>query len=173
MTVTQEQPLLQVAKPIVLFSKHYLPIARINLRRAACLLVNRRADPLDFEGRKWQLRSPQVILVVPEHIRLRLDSTERIWKVPPVNRREVLRRDRHTCQYCGSKRDLTLDHVIPRSKGGLHTWNNVVTACATCNGKKGNHLLGMIEMSLPHQPRAPKHPVIDFAEQFWKDATPC
>ena len=59
---------------------------------------------------------------------LTLESRDRIWKVPPVNRREVLRRDQQTCQYCGSKKDLTLDHVIPRSKGGQHTWDNVVTA---------------------------------------------
>lgn len=174
MTVSQVQPSRRVAKPIVLFSKHYLPIARINLRRAACLLVNQRAEPLRFQnGRQWQLRSPQVLLVIPEHIRLRLDSTERIWKVPPVNRREVLRRDRHTCQYCGSKRELTLDHVIPRSKGGQHTWDNIVTACATCNGNKGSQLLDTIEMSLPHKPRAPKHPVIAFAEQFWKESASC
>ena len=171
MTVSLIQP--QAAKPIVLFSKNYLPITRINLKRAACLLVTGRAEPLEFDGQQWQMTSPNFVLTIPEHIRLKLDSAERIWKVPPVNRREVLRRDGHRCQYCGSKHDLTLDHVIPRSKGGPHTWDNVVTACSTCNGHKGSFLLETLNMSLTRVPRAPKHPVIAFAEQFWKESTPC
>lgn len=171
MTVSLVQP--QAAKPIVLFSKNYLPIARINLKRAACLLVSNRAEPLEFDGKQWKLRSPQFILVIPEHIRMTQGNVERIWKVPPVNRREVLRRDGNRCQYCGSKRDLTLDHIIPRSKGGQHTWENVVTACAPCNGRKGSQLLEATPMSLTRVPRAPKHPVIAFAEQFWKESNPC
>ncbi len=77
-------------------------------------------------------------IIVPEHIRLTVGNPERHWKVPPVNRREVLKRDSHTCQYCGSTKHLTLLHVIPRSKGGQHTWDNVVTACEKCNSIKSD-----------------------------------
>ncbi|MEO1352574.1 MAG: HNH endonuclease [Cyanobacteria bacterium J06635_15] len=157
------------SKSVVLFSKNYLPMARIDLKRAAILLVTDRAEPLDFAGQTWQMRSPQLVLEIPEHIRLTIGGAERIWKVPPVNRREVLRRDSHTCQYCGSKKQLTLDHVVPRSQGGPHTWDNVVTACAPCNAHKGARTPDLARMTLKQRPKAPMHPVVAFAEQFWKE----
>jgi len=89
--------------------------------------------------------------------------------VPPVNRREVLRRDHHTCQYCGSTHNLTLDHVVPLSRGGSHTWDNVVTACERCNQRKGNRTPEEAGMVLRSKPRAPLHPTVAFAEQFWRE----
>jgi 5-methylcytosine-specific restriction endonuclease McrA len=86
-----------------------------------------------------------------------------------VSRREVFRRDSHTCQYCGSTKKLTLDHVLPRSKGGTHTWDNVVAACERCNASKGDRLLHETAMQLSTKPKAPIHPAIAFAEQFWKE----
>jgi 5-methylcytosine-specific restriction endonuclease McrA len=153
---------------VVVFSKNYLPLARINIKRAIVLLITGQAESLDFNSTKlWQVRSPSVVLQVPEHIRLRVGNPERHWKVPPVNRREVLRRDNHTCQYCGSTKHLTLDHVIPRSKGGQHTWDNVVTACEKCNSTKSDRLLHEAGMVLKTKPKAPIHPAVAFAEQFW------
>ena len=154
---------------VVVFSKNYLPMSRVNIRRAVTLLVAGHAEPLETSSTSWQVRSPSVVLQVPEHIRLTLGNTERLWKVPPVNRREVLRRDGHTCQYCGSTKDLTLDHVIPRSKGGPHTWDNVVAACQQCNYSKGDRSLTEARMTLRTKPKAPLHPAIAFAEQFWRD----
>jgi 5-methylcytosine-specific restriction endonuclease McrA len=55
-----------------------------------------------------------------------------------LTRQNIFKRDRHKCQYCGTKKDLTLDHMIPRSKGGKSTWNNLVTACKRCNARKGD-----------------------------------
>jgi len=160
--------------PVVLFSKNYLPMTRINLKRAAILLVTDRAEPLDLSTKTctrggWVLRSPSTTLNIPEHIRLKTGGKERIWKIPPVNRREVLRRDAHTCQYCGSKKRLTLDHVMPRSKGGQHSWNNVVAACAPCNSYKADRTPELAKMQLRRKPQAPVHPVIAFAGQFWKE----
>jgi 5-methylcytosine-specific restriction endonuclease McrA len=57
-----------------------------------------------------------------------------------LTRRNVLRRDGHRCQYCGSRDRLTLDHVLPKSRGGPDSWDNLVAACVPCNNKKGNHL---------------------------------
>lgn len=169
MTLRPFSRVFHTQKTIVLFSQNYLPMARINLKRAAILLVTNRAEPLDFDGHTWQMRSPRLVIDIPEHIRLTIGGSERLWKVPPVNRREVLRRDGHTCQYCGSKKHLTLDHVIPRSQGGPHTWDNVVAACATCNSRKGARTPEQASMTLKRKPKAPMHPVVAFAEQFWKE----
>jgi 5-methylcytosine-specific restriction endonuclease McrA len=158
-------------KSVVVFSQNYLPISRINVRRAIVLLLAGKAEPLDLSGTPnvWHVRSPSMVLDVPEHIRMKFTGTERIWKVPRVNRREVLRRDNHTCQYCGSRKNLTLDHVFPKSKGGTHTWDNVVTACGSCNSRKGDRTPQQAGMILRSQPKAPMHPTVAFAEQFWRE----
>jgi 5-methylcytosine-specific restriction endonuclease McrA len=156
---------------VVVFSQNYLPVCRVNIKRAIVLLVTEKAEPLDFssEASGWFVRSPSVVLQVPKHIRLKIASSERTWKAPPVNRREILRRDRHACQYCGSSKHLTLDHVIPRSRGGQHTWDNVVTACERCNSKKGDKMPHEAGMYPRIKPKAPIHPTIAFAEKFWMD----
>src|SRR5688500_13805853 len=74
---------------------------------------------------------------------------------PAFTRFNVFLRDRFTCQYCGSRDDLTFDHLIPRSKGGMTTWDNVVTACSPCNLQKGGmlaHHCGMSPTQAPFQP---------------------
>ncbi|HAA26455.1 MAG TPA: HNH endonuclease [Cyanobacteria bacterium UBA8553] len=154
---------------VVVFSKNYLPVSRVNIKRAIALLVTGKAEPLDFSGNAYRVHSPSLVLLVPQHIRLTLTDTERVWKVPPVNRREVLRRDKHTCQYCGSTKQLTLDHVIPRSKGGKHSWDNVVIACEQCNSRKGDRTPNQAGMILRTHPKAPIHPAVAFAEQFWRE----
>ncbi len=157
-------------QPVVVFSKNYLPLSRINIKRAITLLVTGKAEPLEFTSETgWQVHSPSLTLSVPPHIRLTIISAERIWKVPPVNRREVLRRDHHSCQYCGSSKHLTLDHVIPLSKGGQHSWDNVVTACKGCNQRKSNRTPLEADMPLCTKPKAPVHPALSFAEQFWRE----
>lgn len=78
--------------------------------------------------------------------------------VPPLNNRALFRRDLHLCMYCGTKpgeRELTRDHIVPRSRGGLDTWPNVVTACRRCNQRKGCRLpeeAGMEMLAVPFQP---------------------
>lgn len=166
MTVTTDV----LKQSVVVFSRNYLPLCRINMRRAIGLLLTGKAEPLDnIQGRIWPIRSPSMVLYVPEHIRLTFASNERVWRVPPVNRREVLRRDGHTCQYCGSTKNLTLDHVLPRSKGGGNTWENVVTACEKCNSLKGDRTPAQAGMLLKSKPRTPVHPTVIFAEQFWRE----
>lgn len=155
---------------VVVFSKNYLPVSQVNVKRAIALLVAGKAEPLEFAREtKWLVHSPSLILCVPAHIRLTIISAERVWKVPPVNRREVLRRDHHACQYCGSRKHLTLDHVIPVSKGGQHTWDNVVTACSRCNQRKSDRTPLEAGMPLCSKPKAPVHPAVIFAEKFWRE----
>lgn len=144
-------------------------MARINLKRATVLLVTGRADPLDLLGKTWQMESPSLTVEIPEHMRLRFGDSARIWKMPPVNRCEVLWRDSHVCQCCGSGRQLTLDHVVPRSQGGSHIWDHVVTAGASCNSWKGSRTPDVANMKLRRSLNAPMHPVVVFAKQFWKE----
>ncbi|NJL11275.1 MAG: HNH endonuclease [Calothrix sp. SM1_7_51] len=156
---------------VVVFSQNYLPLCRVNIKRAIVLLVTEKAEPFDFATNDgFYVHSPTVVLYVPKQIRLKIASGERTWKVPPVNRREVLRRDHYSCQYCGSTKHLTLDHVLPRSRGGQHTWDNVVIACERCNSKKGDKTPQEVGMNLRSKPKAPIHPTIAFAEKFWMEA---
>ncbi len=156
-------------KSVVVFSQNYLPLCRVNIKRAVVLLVSNKAEPLNITTESgWHISSPSLVVYVPKQIRLKIASRERMWKVPAVNRREVLRRDHYSCQYCGTKKNLTLDHVIPRSRGGRHTWDNVVTACSQCNSRKSNRTPKESGMQLRTKPKAPVHPTIYFAEQFWK-----
>lgn len=147
---------------VVVFSQNYLPLCRVNIKRAIVLLITNKAEPLDITTNSgWQVHSPSLVIDVPKQIRLKIASRERMWKIPPVNRREVLRRDHHSCQYCGSSKHLTLDHVLPRSRGGQHTWDNVVAACKRCNSKKGDKTTQEAGMRLRTKPKAPVHPTHD------------
>lgn len=155
---------------VVVFSKNYLPVSRVNIKRAIVLLVTGKAEPLDcYNSKGYKVHSPSLVLLVPEHIRLTITDAERVWRVPPVNRKEVLRRDKYACQYCGHTKQLTLDHVLPRSKGGKHTWDNVVIACERCNSRKGDRTPQQAGLILRTKPKAPIHPAVTFAEQFWRD----
>ena len=72
-----------------------------------------------------------------------------------VNRHRIMRRDGYSCVYCGSKKNLTIDHVIPKSKGGDNTWKNLVTCCSPCNLKKGDKSLEEVGMKLIKKPTEP------------------
>ena len=156
---------------VAVFSQGYLPLNQVNIKRAIVLLVTGKAEPLDLDtgnNETITVHSPTMVCLVPQHIRLTINHKEKAWRIPTVNRREVLRRDKHTCQYCGSTKFLTLDHVIPVSKGGQHTWDNIVTACEKCNNSKGNRTPQQANMMLSTKPKAPMHPIVAFAEQFWR-----
>jgi 5-methylcytosine-specific restriction endonuclease McrA len=94
------------------------------------------------------VRSPSFEMRLPSVVSLK--SYVRPSRQPAFTRFNVFLRDRFTCQYCGSREDLTFDHLLPRSKGGQTTWDNVVTACSPCNLRKGDRLAREVEM-WPHQ----------------------
>lgn len=156
-----------ISQSVVVFSKNYLPINKVNIKRAIALLVTGKAEPMNFSNVSWEVRSSSLVIKVPAYIRLH-HATERVWKVPAVSRREMLRRDSYQCQYCGNEKQLTIDHLIPRSKGGKHAWNNVVTACTACNSRKGNLTLEQAGMKLAKMPKAPIHPTVAFADRVWQ-----
>jgi 5-methylcytosine-specific restriction endonuclease McrA len=152
---------------VIVFSQNYLPLNKVNIKRAIALLVTGKAEPMDFSNIIWEVKSSSFVISVPAYIRLHY-APERVWKVPAVSRREIFKRDSYQCQYCGNRKQLTIDHIIPRSKGGKHIWNNVVTACATCNGRKGNRTPEQAGLKLTRLPKAPIHPTVTFAEQVWQ-----
>ena len=101
------------------------------------------------------IKSPSLEMPIPSVVSLR--DYVKPPRHPAFTRFNVFLRDRFQCQYCGASEDLTFDHVIPRSRGGRTTWDNVVAACAPCNLKKGNRLAREIKM-WPLQ--SPYHPTV-------------
>ena len=102
---------------------------------------------------KRKVRSPSFEMELPSVIALK--SFIKPSENPNFTRFNVFLRDKFTCQYCGDKKDLTFDHLLPKSKGGKTDWDNVVTACSSCNVKKGGRLIkdsGMTLHQLPFQP---------------------
>lgn len=89
-----------------------------------------------------------------------------------VNRKRIFKRDGNTCQYCGTQKNLTVDHIIPRSRGGENTWDNMVTCCSRCNSYKDNKTpseAGMKLKNKPYEPSLFSHIVHDEAEVIWSD----
>lgn len=89
-----------------------------------------------------------------------------------VNRRRIFKRDGYTCQYCDSKKNLTIDHVMPRSRGGQNTWKNMVTCCSRCNLTKGNKTpeeAGMKLKTQPYEPTIFSSIISDEIENIWND----
>ena len=115
----------------------YEPINVCTVRRAVVLLLKEKAEMI--ERAEWELHSanatmarPMVIRLV-SYVRIPRDTHRR-----KITRRAVFARDDWTCQYCGARSNLTVDHVVPRSKGGPSSWENIVASCAPCNRRKGD-----------------------------------
>src|SRR5581483_129726 len=122
---------------VLVLNATYEPINVCTVKRAIVLLLKEKAEVI--EHAEWQLRSatqtiarPMVIRLVA-YVRIPRETHRR-----KITRRAVFARDNWTCQYCGSRANLTVDHVVPRSKGGTSSWENIVASCAPCNHRKGN-----------------------------------
>ena len=135
---------------VLVLNASYEPLNITSWRRAVVLLLKGKAEQLEHNGQLIYQDLP-----IPTVIRLR-HYVKVPYKEIPLTRRNLLERDRHTCQYCNYKgEELTLDHVLPRSRGGDDSWENLVTACVRCNVKKGNRTPKEANMSLNYQPRRP------------------
>lgn len=138
--------------PALVLNATFEPIAVVSTKRAIVLVLADKAEIVEASDDEW--RSAAAAIKVPAVIRLR-----RYVRVPyrtrvPLSRQALMRRDGHVCAYCG-KRASTIDHVVPRSKGGPHTWENVVAACARCNSQKADKTLAQLGWTLPFTPKAP------------------
>jgi 5-methylcytosine-specific restriction endonuclease McrA len=139
---------------VLVLNATFEPINVCTVRRAVVLLLKEKAEVI--EHGEFVLRSatqtvsrPVVIRLV-SYVRVPRDTHRR-----KITRRAVFARDDWTCQYCGARSNLTVDHVIPRSKGGPSSWENIVASCAPCNLRKGNALPRQAGMRLQRQPRTP------------------
>jgi 5-methylcytosine-specific restriction endonuclease McrA len=130
----------------------YQPICVVPARRAVVLVLKEKADVL-VEG-PTLMRGATLSLQTPSVIRLRYFVKVPIRARAALSRRAVFVRDDHACQYCGANAE-NLDHVIPRSRGGEHVWENVVAACRRCNAKKENRLLSDVGLTLARRPSPP------------------
>lgn len=138
---------------VLVLNQNYEPLNVCNVRRAFVLVHRGRAEIL--ENGRGVLHSASAIFPIPSVIRL-VYFIRRPRPQLRLSRREVLLRDAYTCQYCGRKtRDLTLDHVVPRRKGGAHVWENVVAACKPCNSRKAGRTPQEAHMQLRRQPFRP------------------
>lgn len=137
------------------------PLTMVPVRRALRLVIDGKAEIVEAEQGRV-VRSERMSLPRPAVIRL-----VKFIHVPRKFRRQVTNtflfaRDRYSCQYCGRNQGLlrhreclTRDHLIPLSRGGTNVWGNVVTACSTCNARKGNHLPDEVSMHPLHAPVEP------------------
>ncbi len=146
--------LLIVSAPVLVLNQNYEPLNVCNVRRAVVLLGRGKAELL-LNGR-GEVRTPRLRFPAPSVIRLIYLVRRPVFQ-RRLSRREVFVRDSYACQYCSrEKRDLTLDHVIPRFRGGAHAWENVVTACIPCNHRKAGRTPKEAGMALLREPRAPR-----------------
>ena len=139
--------------PVLVLNQNYQPLNVCDARRAMSLLGRGKAETIE-EGPHY-LHSATRIFPLPEVIRL-IYMVKRPIHRRKLSRREVFVRDGYRCQYCAKyTRDLTLDHVVPRSRGGLHTWENVASACKKCNHRKAGRTPREANMRLLSRPREP------------------
>jgi len=172
---------------VLVLNKHYAAVRVVTARRAFCMLFKNVAEIVSVDDRSYRthdfaswrevsqyrakyernhhewVRCVRFELAVPRIVRLLIyDRLPR--RAVKLNRRNIFARDRGRCQYCGKKfpsSELSLDHVVPRSRGGLNDWSNIVCACVTCNVKKGGRTPAEAHMKLITPPVKPKRsPVV-------------
>ena len=163
-------------KPILVLNRFYMAIDVATVRRAITLLYIQHAEIIEVSGGRYEaydfeqwlersksspsdavIRTVSFSIAVPMIMRLMICSRLPQRKVP-LTRKNVLIRDNYRCQYCGGKfhpSRLSLDHVVPLSRGGGQTWTNVVCACVECNGRKGERRPADAGMMLRTTPRTP------------------
>lgn len=140
----------------MVLNQSYEPISICSARKAIVLLLLAKAELIaEKSGRK--IHTIRTSYAFPSIIKL--SSYIRIpFKNVELSRKNIIRRDSNKCQYCGRKSvEMTMDHIIPKSRGGLESWENLVTACVKCNNIKGNRTPEEAGMKLLSNPRKPNH----------------
>lgn len=163
---------------VLVLNATYEPLGVVSLRRAIILLLKDKAEIL--EAAEQRIRSAHLSLPLPLVIRLVY-----YVRVPhkmgiPLTRRTIMVRDNYTCQYCGAqptRASLSIDHVIPKVRGGATTWDNVVCACKACNLRKGSRTPEEAGLHLLNRPGRPAYVALVFlanavAHQAWNKYIP-
>ncbi len=146
-----------MSKQVLVLNAGYEPLSLVSVRRAIVLLLREKAELL--EATQQMLVGANHAMPVPLVIRLVHYVRLPHRRVPPT-RAAITLRDAYTCQYCGAApghHELTVDHVVPRSRGGNHAWTNLVTACKRCNQIKGSRTPEEAHLHLLHRPFEPTY----------------
>lgn len=140
---------------VLILNQDYQPLSVVNVKKSLMLLFLEKAEML-HDKPSHKVRTVYESYDYPSVIRLRRYARIPYKKIV-LSRKNILKRDRHNCQYCGTSEKLTIDHVIPKSRGGSDQWENLVTACTICNHRKGNRTPKEAKMKLNRRPFKPNH----------------
>jgi 5-methylcytosine-specific restriction endonuclease McrA len=152
---------------VLVLNQNYEPLNVCNLPRAFRLVFGEKAEVIEYDHQV--IRTPRTEYRAPSVIRLQYQIRRPRPRVK-LSRREIFARDRHTCQYCGRQtHDLTLDHIVPRHRGGGHTWENLVTACKACNHRKGGKTIDEARFRLHRAPFEPRSDVYSLFTPYLAD----
>lgn len=156
-TIENPSPAAWLKRRVLLLNATYEPLTALPARRAIVLLICDKADAVHENPEGPVVHSSGSEVTLPSVIRLRNYVRVPYRARVPMTRAALMHRDRYRCAYCGAKAE-TIDHVIPRSRGGAHSWENCVASCAPCNHRKADRLLSELGWTL-HQPlTSPKGP---------------
>lgn len=156
---------------VLILNQDYQPLSVCNVRKSILLLLMGKAELL-HDNPERKIHTVSTVYDFPSVIRLR-SYARTPYRNIVLSRKSIMKRDGHKCQYCGSTEDLTIDHIIPKSRGGKDTWDNLVTACNRCNNVKGNRIPKEANMKLLREPYRPNHILylktsIGKVEELWK-----
>lgn len=141
------------------------------MKKAITLMVLEKAEAVETRS-DVKIRGVHKNFDCPSIVRLKHNRKAFRTRVQ-LNRKNIMKRDGFTCMYCGDVNDLTIDHIIPKSKGGKTTWENLVTACNKCNNLKDNKLYHEVGLKLKTKPKMPSIIVflrqeVNTIEENWK-----
>ena len=156
---------------VLVLNRDYSALTICSVKRAVVMLHLRKVELVEALGGR-AIRSAALHHPWPSIVRLKLYVRVPYRRIM-LTRKNVIRRDGFRCQYCGSRDKLTIDHVLPRSRGGRDSWENLVAACVPCNNRKGNRTPDEARMPLRRRPFRPSHVMFirDFVETLddgWK-----
>ena len=140
---------------VLVLNQDFTPLTICSVNRAFLLVFLRKAELLK-EVKSKKLRTVSKTFPFPSVIRIE-KYVHLPYKSVVLTRHNIFKRDNHRCQYCGTTKNLTLDHLIPKSKGGKSSWTNLVTACQECNTKKGDSSIEKTGMTLETKPFKPSY----------------
>lgn len=140
---------------VLVLNNDYSPVSITDFKRGFRLVFKGKAEVLEYDATKT-IKTERQDYKIPSVIRLLKYVLLPFKKLKPT-RENIYRRDGGKCAYCGNSRDLTIDHILPKSKGGLNTWENMVTCCSRCNVIKGDKLLKDTGFKLRVKPFKPNY----------------
>ena len=142
-----------LSKKVLLLNSSYEPISIINSKKAIIMLMLGKVDYIE-KGNKF-IKSEKIQFLLPVVVKLKAFVYLKRRRIA-LTRQNIFKRDNYICQYCGKKsKSLTIDHVIPKNKGGVDSWENLVSACVKCNLSKADNYLKDINMPLLNKPKKP------------------